>query len=257
MADFLDRYGEQLRLAQLPTQRRSRAPRKAGIAALLILAVTAPAVAVVQPWSPTLGRPQFDGRVSIDRSPVDRSATDVLAILRRPQTARDRELATPRLKYAGGMIDNVQVDGIRALNERYALVPITSLDDPGGPPSGAMLCLLGGGGAACSPVSSVAEHGVIALSGGPNGTHYVGVVPDGVTRVRFTPDDGTPAESVVSENFFELRVPAHGPTNSIRAPAGWKGPTDDKGMIPGPVGPAHGELEWLDVNGKVVGPQTA
>jgi hypothetical protein len=119
-----------------------------------------------------------------------------------------------------------------------------------------MLCILGGGGAACSPVSGVAEHGVVSLSGGPKSTHYVGVVPDGVTRVRFTPDDGKPAESVVIENFFEIRVPEHGPTDFIRPPTGWKGPTDDKGMIPGPVGPASGKLEWLDAEGKVVGPRT-
>src|SRR5262245_45286988 len=184
MADFLDRYGDQLRLARVREQRRSRGPRRAAIASLLILAVAAPAVAVVQPWNPELGHPMLDDQTTIDRSPVDRSATEVLAILRRPQTARDRELATPLLRYAVGRIDNVQVDSIRALGEHHALVPHT------GKRSGAMLCILGDGGASCSPVSDVAGHGVIDVSHGPKFTRYAGVVPDGVTGVRLTPEGG-------------------------------------------------------------------
>ena len=241
MADFLDRYGEQLRLARVPLRRRPRAPRRAAIASLLLLAVSAPAVAVVQPWNPKLGRPELDHDVAIDRSPVDRSATEVLAILRRPQTAHDREVATPLLRYAGRMIDNVQVDSIRALGDHHALVPHTS-----GARSGAMLCILDDGGAVCSPAGGVAEHGVMSISGGRKGTRYAGVVPDGITRVRFTPDGGTPAQSSVRGNFFELRVPEHGP--AIAAPTG------EPGMINGPVGPATGRLEWLDARGKVVGP---
>jgi hypothetical protein len=223
MADFLDRYGDQLRFARVPTRRRSRAP---AIGLLVILAVAAPAVAVVQPWNPTLGPSKFGGDVVIDRSPVDRSATEVLAILRRPQTAHDREVATPLLRYAGGTIDNVQVDSIRALSEHYALIPHASVRR-----SGAMLCVVGGGGAVCSPADGVAEHGVISISD----TRVVGVVPDGVARVRFTPDGGKPVRASVRGNFFALRIPGHRPTNVITPPRG-------------------GRLEWLDADGEVVGP---
>lgn len=230
MADFLDRYGDQLRLARVPPRRHSRASRRAAVASLAVLAVTAPAVAVVQPWNPTLGPSKFGGDVAIDRSPVNRSATEVLAILRRPQTARDRDVAAPLLSYAGGTIDNVQVDSIRALSAQYALIPHTS-----GRRSGAMLCVVGGGGAVCSPADGVAEHGVISISGGPKGERVVGVVPDGVVRVRFTPDGGKPARASVRNNFFQLRVPGHGPTDVITPPRGHR-------------------LEWFDADGKVVGP---
>ena len=247
MADFLDRYGEQLRLARRP--RRRRTFRRGALASLVIIAVAAPAVAVVQPWTPPLGRPEHDLNATIDRAPVDPQAVEQLAILRRPQTARDRELAAPRLRHAGGIVQGVQVDDVRAFNEHYALVPITKLDDPGGPDAGPMLCLMGGGGAACGPIDTLAKQGVTLLRGGKDGTRYTGIVPDGVARVRFTPEGGEPAEVAVTDNFYDLHVPQLSEGGPVNPPPGWKG-----GEIPPPPMPAHGRLEWLDANGTFVGP---
>jgi hypothetical protein len=260
--DFLDRYGWQLERA-----RRRRGRRRAAGAALLVPVTAAVAVAVfalpspdsdverpaVTPsatptgtWSPDVGRPHVGLDARIDRSPVSGDAAEVLAVLRRPQTARDRRLAEPRLKHAGGAADGVQVDAVRALSKDYALVPVTKSEGR----SEQMLCIMGGGGGACGPAARIRERGISSLSGGPNGTHWVGVVPDGVARVRFTPDGGRPKDSVVRENFYEIRVPEHGPEGRTPPPKGWKGPTDKDGMIPGPGGPANGTIEWFDAAGK-------
>ena len=260
--DFLDRYGRQLERA-----RRRRARRRAAAGTLLVPAGAAVAIALfalptepeletlAEPapsptvtWTPKVGRPEQGLDASIDRSPVFRDARDVLAVLRRPQTARDRELAAPRLRHTGGAVDGVQVDGVRALSKDYALVPVAKFKGAGEP----MLCVIGGGGAGCSPVSSLREHGVGVAAGGRKGTHLFGVVPDGVARVRFTPDGGSPKDSIVRENFYDIRVPEHAPETPLRPPKGWLGPTDENGMIPGPGGPASGAIEWFDAAGKLI-----
>jgi hypothetical protein len=254
MSDFLDRYGEQLLAARRRAdRRRSRILRRGPIASLVLIAVAAPAIAVVEPWNPTLGRPRVDGPVSVDRSPVPPSVRDVLAVLRRPQTARDRRLARPHLRNASSEMTGVQVDGIRAVSPDYALVPIKGLRDAGRD-LGPMVCLLGSGGAACNPSDRVARDGLTFLSGGEDGTQYVGVVPDGVARVRFTPQGGAPAVTEVHQNFFDLRVPEHGRAGRTRPPKEYTGPRGPDGKIAGPVGPVQGELEWLDPHGKPVGP---
>jgi hypothetical protein len=259
MTDFLDRYGLQLRAAQ--RRRRRHAVR------VSLLAVASPAVAAVAlimatsspdverpatptatsgTWTPEVGRPDKGIPATIDRTPISPVATNALAVLRRPQTDRDRRLAGPRLRYVGPPNEDVQVDGVRALNARYALVPMAR---------GPRLCVIGSGGSACSPVDMVPRHGVASVSAGKKGTRYVGLVPDGVARVRFTPQTGQPVETVVRENFYELRVPATAPPGRALPPAGWKGPTDEDGSIEGPPMPAQGKLEWIDGNGNATPPR--
>ena len=247
MTDFLDRYGVQLRAAR--RRRRRRAVR------VSLLAVASPAVAAVvvvmarsspdveRPatpaatattpppvgtWTPAVGWPEKNMPMSIDRTPVSPTATKVLAVLRRPQTDRDRRLAGPRLRYVGPPGEGLQVDGVRALNAHYALVPIKRHGTLPGP----AICILGSRGGGCSPVSRVARHGVASLTDGKQWTRRFGIVPDGVTRVRFTPQTGRPVETVVRENFYELRFPATGP-----------------GLMP-----AQGKLEWIDGNGNSTSP---
>ena len=280
MADFLDRYGDQLR--------RSRRRRRRRTARASLLAVAAPAAAAVavivatsnpdverpaepqqhptgvstqpqptdtptqQPpvgtWTPRVGRPNVGLDASSDRTSVSRTAIDALAVLRRPQTARDRRLAERRLRYFGGPIDGIQVDGVRALNTHYALVPVTKV----GPNTGAGLCIAGSGGVGCSPIDRVPDNGVTSVSAGAKGTHYVGVVPDGIARVRFTPNGGHPLDATVHENFYELRIPATSLPGRVPPPKGWKGPTGQDGKIEAPPRPAQGTLEWLDASGKTV-----
>jgi hypothetical protein len=256
MPDFLERYGDQLRIAERRSRRRrSRLLRRGAVASLVVVAIAAPAVAVVQPWNPKLGRPKVDGPVSVSRAPVPRSAVEVLAVLRRAQTARDRRLAGPRLRNASSQMVGVELDGIRAVSANYALVPIKRLQDS--PENfGPLLCLFGGGGVACGRARDVAAQGVTSLTAGPkHGTQYVGVVPDGVARVRFTPDGGTPVESVVRDNFYELRTPQLGPAGSARPPKTYTGPRRKDGTIAGGPMPTPGRLEWLDAHGSVVGPK--
>ena len=175
-------------------------------------------------------------------------AADAPAILRRPQTARDRRLAKPKLRYTGGEISGVQVDSVRALSPNYALVPAIKA----GTRTAGNVCILGSGGGTCAPAASVAEQGVAMSSGGLKGSHYIGVVPDRVARVRFTPNGGAPVEADVRDNFYDLRTAEHSPAGRVDAPPGVK--TGPDGKVAGPGGPAHGLLEWLDASGRVIGP---
>ena len=98
--------------------------------------------AAVGTWSPTLGRPRLGVTASIDHTPVARPVVDALAVLRRPQSVRDRELAGPKLRYVGQGVDRVQIDGVRALSRNYPLVPVGQF----GPQPGPGICLMGAGG---------------------------------------------------------------------------------------------------------------
>jgi hypothetical protein len=227
--------------------------RRGTIASLVVVAIAAPAVAVMQPWNPRLGRPRIDGHLSVSRAPVPGSARAVLAVLRRPQTARDRRLAAPHLRDATREMVGVQVDGIRAVSPEYALVPIKGMRTPQRT-LGPMLCLLGGGGSGCNFTRSVARSGVALVSAGfKHGTRFVGIVPDGVARVRFTPAGGAPTAVAVHDNFYALHVPQLAPPGRrIAAPPGSTGSDQ---TIPAPPMPAAGRLVWLDAGGKVVGPR--
>jgi hypothetical protein len=278
MTDFLDRYGEQLARAR---GRRRRRVGRAVLLAIAVPAVVAVVLLVARPtpdiehpaqapvaspvptatpaptepaaagtWTPTLGRPKLDITASIDHTPVAQPVVDALGVLRRPQSDRDRELAGPKLSHAGNGVDGIQVDGVRALDENYALVPVmTFASDPG---VGAGICLMGGGGSVCAPIDSVPKHGVTSISGGKTGTRYVGIVPDGIFRVRFIPERGPPIEAPVIQNFYELRYDATAPTTRIAPPKGYNGPVGDDGKIDGPPMPARGTLEWLDASGSIV-----
>jgi len=249
MPDFLERYGQQLQAARRRAdRRRARVLRRGTVASLVVVAIAAPAVAVMQPWNPRLGRPRIDGHVSVSRAPVPASARAALAVLRRPQTARDRRLAAPHLRNASHEMVGVQVDGIRAVSPAYALVPIKGMRTPL-QTLGPMLCLLGGGGSGCNYAKDVARDGVILVSAGfAHGTRFVGIVPDGVARVRFTPVGAAPVVAEVRDNFYALRVPRLGPPARVTPPKGYTG------AIPSPPEPAHGQLQWLDAAGEVIGP---
>ena len=278
MTDFLDRYGEQL--AHARERRRQRIVRTSllaiavPVAVALVALVARPTPDIERPaqtpvasatppvtpaatepaaagtWTPTLGRPRLGITATIDHTPVAAPAVAALAVLRRPQSDRDRELAGPKLRSVGNGVDGVQIEGVRALSEDYALVPVRrfALEHD----TGAGICLMGGAGAACAPVDSVAEHGVTQVAGGRTGTRYAGIVPDGIARVRFTPRGGQPIEAAVTGNFYELRYDATAPTRRIPAPKDWSGPVGDDGKIEFPRMPVHGVLEWLDASGNIV-----
>lgn len=266
MAEFLDRFGQQLYESQgsAVAGRRARAHRrfwalsrlKLGRRGLLIpvavLAVAVPAVAVIAPWRPTLERTGVDQPVAVDSSPVAGSASGVLAVLRRPQTDRDRTLTAPLLTTvgAGNQIDDVQTDGVRSVASGWALVPAGSVVTGPAHTTSDMICLTDGGGIGCSPASSVGTQGITVLSASKSRTDLAGIVPDGVSGIRFTPEDGPPVRVDVTTNFYSLSVPATGHAGTIKAPSGYPGPA----AIPGPPMPMRGTVEWLDSGGHVVGP---
>jgi hypothetical protein len=226
MTDFLDRYGDQLRTAKLP--RRRRALRRGFLASLAVLAVAGPTVALTAP----------------DRTP--REAT--FSVLQRPQTEADRRAAEGRVARGARDIDEA---GIRAVGDGYVLMPVGSME---GAPDEPYLCLSGGGGGGCTPADRAGEVGVTVFSGDAKGSRHVGVVPDGVARVRFVPEIGTPTQVDVTGNFYNLYVPGDQLTRRIPPPAGWQGPRGEDGLIASHPVPAPGRLDWLDAQGRVVGP---
>ena len=261
MPDFLDRFGDQLRNAQpapslqgtqppTASPARSRRLRRSAAAAFVVLGVAAPALAVVQPWNPVLGRPDIDGPVATDSAPVADAAVDALAVLRRPQTTEDQAVAATKLRAIGNQIDDVQTAAIRTLRNGWILVPANTVKTGPDTASSDQLCITNGGVVACAPAASAGQTGVALISANATETRLVGLVPDHVARIRFTLADGRSLESDVGSNFYELAVPEVAPATSIKAPPGYDGPS----TIPAPPRPIAGTVSWLNSNGQVIGP---
>lgn len=261
MPDFLDRFGDQIRNAQAATSvqgtqpptaspERSRRLRRSAFAAFVVLGLAAPALAVVQPWNPVLGRPDIDGPVATDSAPVAEAAADAIAVLRRPQTAEDQAVAATKLRAIGNQIDDVQTAAIRALRNGWILVPANTVKTGPDRASSDQLCITNGGVVACGPAASAGQTGVALVGASATETTLVGLVPDGVVRVRFTRADGSSVEIDVGSNFYDLAVPEVAPAASIKAPAGYDGPS----TIPAPPRPIAGTVSWLNSNGRVIGP---
>jgi hypothetical protein len=232
-------------------RRLYRGPRRGLVVSLAALAVAAPALAITQPWNPVLSRPG-DNPVKTDPSPVSASAREALAVLRRPQTPEDRAKTAPLLRTvgSGNQVDGVQTAAIRLLADGVALVPAKTVGNGPSTTSDDQLCLTDGSMMTCGPASSVHKTGITGIEASTTRTRYRGLVPDGVARVRFTPNTGTAAEVAVTSNFYSVSVPQVVPPRMIDAPEGFDGPA----RIPGPPMPVGGTIEWLDANGRVVGP---
>ena len=263
MPDFLDRFGEQLRLAEQKhygttefTSRHglSRRTRRRGLfAAVAALVIAAPAAALVSPWNPTVGRPGIDEPIVPPSSaPVATDAKAALAILRREQTTADREAAAPLLRALGHPVGGVQLDGVRALGAGWILAP-AEVVDVGREPSTNQLCMTNGEGIACGNAADADTRGVGMSAANDRVTRVTGVVPDRVARVRFVTTNGTVAEVDARNNFYVLTVDETMPTRMIRGPKDPKytGPE----MLPSPPTPIGGTVQWLDAAGRVIGPE--
>ena len=279
MTDFLDRYGEQLARARPGRRRRiagaSLLAVAASAAAALVLLLARPAPEIERPaqtpvasstpaptptepaavgkWTPTLGRPKLGITASVDNTPIAQPVIDALAVLRRPQSERDRKLAGPKLRYAGNGINGIQITGVRALNAEYALVPVTQFaTEPRS--AGAGICLMGGGGGACAPVDSVPRHGVTLIGAGGQRHPLRRHRPRRHRPRSLHATDGAPIEATVTGNFYELRYHTSARPTRVTPPKSWKGPTGTDGKIQGPPMPVRGALEWLDASGHIVKP---
>lgn len=232
--------------------RRGGLPRRRGwLVVLAAVAVATPALAITQPWDPTIGRPDVEGPVASDRSPVTPAAKNVLAVLRRPQTAADRERTAPLLQgISGTVINGVQTASIRALADGWALVPATSVQTGPGVSRGDQLCFTNGSSTTCGSANRLASSGIASSEATTTSTTFTGLVPDGVASVRFAGADGTRKTAAVTSNFYELVVNEVAPPTMIDAPQGY----DGSAQIPAPPMPVAGTVDWLDANGSVIGP---
>lgn len=268
MPDVLDRFGEQLRLAEqrhygqraattpaARTRRWSLTRRRGLLLGLTALIVSAPAAALVSPWNPTVGRPGIDEpTVPPSSAPYASTATVSLGILRRAQTATDRAVATPVLRALGHPLGGVQLDGVRALPDGWVLAPADVIDT-GREPSTNQLCITNGAAIGCENAADVEKVGVSVLAANASRTKITGVVPDRVERVRFVTTHGTATQVDVRNNFYTLAVAETQPARMIPAP---KSPTyTGPDQIPSPPTPIAGTLEWLDDTGHVIGPRPA
>ncbi len=264
MSDFLDRFGDQLAAAEgratssvqdadLRSGRLRRRRRLVLSALAASVAVAAPALAITTPWNPSLERTGIDQPVTATNAAVSASAVDALGVLRRVQSEADRERAAPLVRAigAGNQVDDVQTDGIRSVATGWALVPAKSMQSgPGLNANTDVLCLTDGQSVGCSPTSSAITNGVGVVSASPTKTSIAGLVPDGVSAVRFMPDGGNPVKVTVASNFFSLSVSQNARGKTIKAPPGYEGGSE----IPAPPMPVNGTLQWLDNDGNVIGP---
>ena len=174
--------------------------------------------------------------------------------MRREQTAADRAVATPLLTALGHPLGGVQLDTVRALSQRWILAPAELLDTGRGTTSD-QLCITNGEAVACSKAADVDTTGVGVSAAYADTTVLAGLVPDRVATVRFVTTNGTPVKVNAHNNFYSLSVGETMPRRMIPAPKAstYNGPA----MIPSPPTPIGGTLDWLDADGRVIGPQRA
>lgn len=266
MSDFLDRFGDQLSTAQERAKPSPQAgdlrsgrsilgrPRRLVLWVLAgSLGVAAPALAIIAPWQPSLERPGLDRPVAVSASPISKSVVEAFGVLRRGQSDADRERTASLVRAvgAGNQVDDVQTDGIRSVADGWALVPAKSMQAaPGRNANTDVLCLTDGQTIGCTPTTSAATNGLGVVSASATQTSIVGLVPDGVSAVRFTPAGGNAVKVTVASNFFSLSVPQTAPASTIKAPPGYT----HGSKVPAPPMPVNGTLQWLDDSGVVTGP---
>ena len=222
-----------------------RTPRRRGAAVVIAaLVVGAPATAATVGWNP-FDEPNRDARVgtpSLSEGAPDANLVRMLGVLRRPQSPAERRFVEGQLRSQGLLRDvaGVHVDYIRVLDFQRGvmLIPVERFGlgyeraaraNPDVPaPNRAALsnavCVYdaGGGSAGQSCFTGPRIRSGFAISTGP--ASGIGVVPDGVERVRLT-DGERSGEASVRDNLFITGGEA-------------------------PVAPMI--VEWLDHQGKVV-----
>ncbi|MEH3053804.1 MAG: hypothetical protein PGN13_07300 [Patulibacter minatonensis] len=207
-----------------------------GVAVLLLALTGASGVAYASRglWQPQLGD-DHRGHATASASPVPDDQLEALGVLRRPQTATDRGWASRyALRFQDESAKGVRTGAVRLLSEgargqSVVLIPMeghATLGDPGSTGERDLLCLWvrgeGGGGYSCATTSQLLKDGLtmstmspkaLAVSEGRSESktataYVVGLVPDGVVRVRFGSPGGDSVEVPVHENAYVADIPA-------------------------------------------------
>jgi hypothetical protein len=248
---FIDRYEAQL--VSAAHARRQRMPRHRRVTLLVALGVsiTAPALAATGIWRPQIGDAEH-GSPSITAEAPPASALDHYAVLKRPETAKDRGALTQgALRLIGPGVTGVRTGYIRLLRDEHAggavvLIPVagfrgpfpTALTQPDETQTAGVdgLCLFvadptGGGASGCRSLDELLN-GVGRL---PQvaGSRMYGLVPDGVARVEVTLAEGPALSANVRNNLFVIDLSAQ--------------------HFAPPARPARArEVRWLDSSGALI-----
>lgn len=253
MTEVLSPDGAAARPQASATRRLVHSNRaKFALAGIVLLGGAAP-VAASQIWQPETARPNIDRPVASSSAPISAEGTSVLAVLRRPQTAQDRADAGSRLRAVGlgNQIEGLKLGAVRALPHSWALAPVDSVQVGPAKVAHDQLCITDGSIIGCSPAAGTAAHGTAITRAIGSQSQFVGIVPDGVARVRFLGTDGTTAEAPVEANFYSFSVDGLAPPRKVPPPPD----SSQTAPVDGPATPAEGEIQWLDAGGGVVGPK--
>jgi hypothetical protein len=251
MDDFIARYR-----TQLVTARRRRRPHFSRPAVTVLVGIgllAGGAAAATTPWSPDLGS-DHPRDFAVDASPPPADQLRTLGVLRRAQTAADREVAQSyALRFFGGDTRAVRTDFVRTLGGGGAagsaavLVPVRTyqaqrvVNDASGKPVPVSatahdgLCLFvgdsgAGGGQGCHSLADVEAGRVRGALGSIENARLFGLVPDGVAQVRVRRASTPPTLVTVEDNFYDITL---APTTSGAAVS-----------LDG--------LDWLDREGRVL-----
>ena len=239
MSDFIDRYERQLVDA---ARRRIRAhgrarrwlsgrPRRAGLLAAAAIAIAAPAGAATLGWDPFADTARDTPAPSTSNRPPTRDLVDMLAVLRRPQTERDRgPLAERALRGFDRDVAGVQLRYVRTLREDHdvVLVPVERFGliqaalaarhpelprVPLAERSNAVCVYLRANkrssGRSCLTATEIRTGHALASAG----SIVYGLVPDGVADVRLTSGSGKATDVPVRDNFFASDAAPTAPTS--------------------------------------------
>ena len=202
---------------------RARRPPLAAAVAAAVAAIAIGALALAPaprherpvqapPWQPVLGD-DHRGHPTVATGPVPAEQLAALAVLRRPQTARDRSPAVQKLlALLNADTDHgVHVDGIRLLARHGDRVTILiPMERFGTPIRGARhsvihdaLCLMAGvsngAGGTCGSLADLERRG-LGWPGPP-----FGLVPDGVASVKLRIRGGRTIGAPVRGNLYDVR----------------------------------------------------
>ena len=215
-----------------PTRRRGLASA-ALVAALVAVAIAVGAGAVVLLHSShhSTGGPPASHQVLPSPS---RGLVGILGVLRRPQTAADRDLGPAltmslrRIRAGTPVMSLVRRVGLTPGGGNVVLVPVRPKGGRwpsrlAGGGTGLRLAVAAAGGVACCLTPGQIDRGGNWVSGaGLSGNSYVIIVPDGVARVSVALSGHVAAR--VHENVAELSVP-RGVENIGTFPMTWFGPS--------------------------------